>query len=229
MRRFAAAAVVYLVSAIVTGSAQQAQQPPVPKFRADIKLVVAVVSVLAESRVPVLGLTAADFTILEDGRPQPVSIFTAIDAPDVEVPTAAWMKAVAPDVRSNEEQADRRLMVPVLDDATPTAAADVPQVRSLARRVIFRVGPGDLAAVGYVLNKKEGQEFMGEAGSYASNAARDLLKLVAWPSSARTIPSRGSCRCSAGTVRTTCSAAKRQPPSQRASTGASTSASVTAA
>jgi len=170
MRRIAAAGAVCLVSVIVAGSARQAQQPPLPKFRADIKLVVVDVSVLDGNRVPVRGLTAADFTILEDGRPQPVSTFSAIDVPDVEAPTATWMKEVAPDVQRNDDQADRRLMVVVLDDATPMPAADVLQVRTMARRVIDRLGPGDLAAVVYVLNKKKGQEF-------TSNRARLLAAL----------------------------------------------------
>jgi hypothetical protein len=61
MRQVALAAVACLLAAIVAGSAQQAQQPPLPKFRTDIKLVVVDVSVLDEIRVPVRGLTAADF------------------------------------------------------------------------------------------------------------------------------------------------------------------------
>jgi VWFA-related protein len=121
--------------------------------------VVVDVSVLDGRRIPVRGLTADDFTILEDGKPQPVATFSAIDVPELEEPSAAWMKEVAPDVQRNADQAERRLMVIVLDDATPMPAADVPRVREMGRQVISRLGPGDLAAVVYALNKPGGQEF----------------------------------------------------------------------
>src|SRR5690349_10549 len=58
------------------------QQPPVFRSRSDI--VHLDVSVLDKNRRPVRGLTQGDFTVLEDGKPQQVSIFEAIDVPDPE-------------------------------------------------------------------------------------------------------------------------------------------------
>lgn len=47
-----------------------------PTFRSRTDLVQLDISVLDKDRRPVRGLTAADFTVLEDGKPQSVSITT---------------------------------------------------------------------------------------------------------------------------------------------------------
>lgn len=71
---------------VVFAGIPRAQQ--VPQFRAAVDLVHLDVSVLDRDRRPVRGLTADDFVILEDGQPQAVSTFAAIEYPDVEPPTA---------------------------------------------------------------------------------------------------------------------------------------------
>ena len=142
----------------MTGAAfQQAPSQPMPRFRSGVEAVVLDVSVLDNERRPVRGLTADDFTIVEDGAPQTVTAFTAVDVPDVEQPAAAWVREVAPDVRRNDEASDRRIVVLVMDDATPMPADEVLRARELARRAIVRLGPGDLAAVIYAFDKKAGQ------------------------------------------------------------------------
>jgi VWFA-related protein len=134
------------------------QQPPA--FRAGVEAVVLDVSVLDRDRRPVRGLTAADFTIVEDGRPQAIQTFSAVDIPDVIVQdTTPWMREIVPDVRSNEEFKDGRVVVLVLDDATPMPAPDVLRAKALARRTIEALGPRDLAAVVFALNTAAGQEF----------------------------------------------------------------------
>ena len=50
--------------------------PPPPQFRTSIDIVHMDVSVLDSRRRPVRGLTPADFTILENGKPQPVAMRT---------------------------------------------------------------------------------------------------------------------------------------------------------
>jgi len=49
-----------------------------PTLRVGVDVVQVDVSVLDDKRRPVVGLTAADFTVLEDGRPRPVTVFTPV-------------------------------------------------------------------------------------------------------------------------------------------------------
>jgi VWFA-related protein len=69
------------------------------------------------------------------------------------------MRDVAPDVQRNTDFKDRRVVVLVLDDATPMPAVDTPRVREYARDVVGQLGPHDLAAVVFPLNKGLGQDF----------------------------------------------------------------------
>ena len=76
MGRPAVVAVSFVAAAL--GSGLLAQQVP-PTFRAIAEAVVIDASVLDRNRQPVRGLIAADFTILEDGQPQPIRTFKEID------------------------------------------------------------------------------------------------------------------------------------------------------
>jgi VWFA-related protein len=150
----------------VSLGAQQKPQPAAPKpaaqFQARVELVTVDVSVLDRDRRPVRGLTAADFTILEDGKPQPIQTFSAIDLPDAEEASATWVRNVAPDVRRNDDLADRRIVTIVLDDALPMSPLLAPRVKEAARAVVERLGPRDLAAVVYPLAKNHGQDYTGD-------------------------------------------------------------------
>ena len=66
-----------LVVASVVLSAQQQQ----PTFKSGIEIFHLHVSVLDRQRQPVRGLTGADFTILEDGKPQKIVAFSQVDVP----------------------------------------------------------------------------------------------------------------------------------------------------
>ena len=155
---FISAAVLgWMVCLVGAGSTPQTPSQPVPRFRSGVEAVVLDVSVLDSERRPVRGLTADDFTILEDGAPQALTAFTAVDVPDVEEPSAAWVRDVAPDIRRNDEASDRRIVILVMDDATPMPADEVLRARALARLAIQHLGPGDLAAVVYAFDKKAGQ------------------------------------------------------------------------
>jgi VWFA-related protein len=152
---------VALVALTGLALAGQQQLPSPPRFQAGVEMVVLDVSVLDRDRRPVHGLTASDFTVLEDGQPQKVSSFEAFDSedPTPAAPPAPWVREVAPDVQKNTDVTDKRLVVIVMDDAVPTPAADVLPARQLARNVVDSLGPGDLASVVYTLHKRDGQEF----------------------------------------------------------------------
>src|SRR5262245_8519161 len=57
------------------------QQEPDFTIRSDVRLVVLDVGVRDHKGGLVSGLTKDNFTVLEDGRPQPIQVFVAEDAP----------------------------------------------------------------------------------------------------------------------------------------------------
>lgn len=154
-------------AAVVTGVVLAQQPQPIPSFKSGVDLLVLDVSVFTgddRHRRPVRGLVADDFTVLEDGKPQKVTAFSAIDLPDVEQPAtepaaATWVRDVVPDVQKNADSADPRLVVIVMDDSTPMRAAEIPLVKSCARRIVADLGPRDLAAVVYTLDQRRGQNY----------------------------------------------------------------------
>jgi VWFA-related protein len=64
------------------GHPQAAASPQQPTFPAEIELVTVDAAVVDRSGRAIRGLTASDFTVLEDGRPQAISSFEAIELPD---------------------------------------------------------------------------------------------------------------------------------------------------
>src|ERR1043165_1015685 len=131
----------------------------VPTFRAGIDLVQVDVSVFDKNRQPVRGLTAADFTIFEDGKPQKIEVFTAIEVPDVVTSKTEWVKRVSPDVTTNHAD-NRRLFAIVIDDATiqPDAPA-MKRVKTAAHSVIDKLGPADLATVIFTRDNRNARDF----------------------------------------------------------------------
>ena len=163
---------VAVLAAAAAVAVTAAQQPP--KFISGVEMVVLDVSVLDRDRRPVRGLQAADFTVLEDGQPQKVSSFEAFDFEDPVPPVAPapWVREVAPDVQKNTDINDKRLVVIVLDDATPMPAPDVLSARALANNVINALGPGDLGSVVLTLDKRSGQEFTRDRSRLLAAAGR---------------------------------------------------------
>lgn len=138
---------------------QSSQQPPPPVFRAGVNLVELDVSVFDKDRRPVRGLTAKDFTVLEDSRPKPVDVFSAVDLPDPPPITAEWMKAPPVDVDTNDVTSGR-LFVLVMDDQN-LGGYRIPAI-AVAQRVIEALGPTDLAAVVFTGDNWSGQGFTGD-------------------------------------------------------------------
>ena len=159
-------AVAVALLAVTALTAAQAQ-PPVatPQFRSGVDLVHLDISVLDRNRRPVRGLTPADFTVLENGKPQEIAMFKAVDIPDPEPPSAPWIREVAPDVRTNDGIEERRLFLLLLDDAMIQAdLAAMNNARDIAHKVIERLGPSDLAAVIFTRDNRSSQDFTADRG-----------------------------------------------------------------
>jgi VWFA-related protein len=149
-----------LLVTLVVSLALQAQ-PPVekPQFKIGIDVRQLDVVVLDAAGKPVRNLTAADFTVIEDGRPQRLVNVEAIVVPEPEAPLADWMRDVPPDVRTNDLPLDGRLMVIVMDDAITRDPELVEPARRIGREIVNRMGPSDLAAVVFTLQNSKSQDF----------------------------------------------------------------------
>jgi VWFA-related protein len=121
---------------------------PAPRFRGGTDLVQVDVSVLDGKRRPVSGLTASDFTILEDGQPRPIEGFTEVHlAARVPKDSAPWVRDVPPDVASNTTLGvEGRIVIILLDRSIPWGEP-TQTARRIAAAAINELGPGDLAAV----------------------------------------------------------------------------------
>ena len=149
----------------LAAASRQADPQAIPTFKGGVELIALDVSVLDDKRQPVHGLRAEDFTILEDGKPQALASFSAVELPDVvteRTVSAPWVHAVVPDVQKNTDVKDRRIVVIVMDDATPMPASEVSWAKVMARQVVDALGPNDLACVVYTLHRRSGQEFTGD-------------------------------------------------------------------
>jgi VWFA-related protein len=134
-------------------------------FKSGVFLVQLDISVLDSDRRPIRGLTAADFTVLEDGKPQKIAAFAAIEVPAPSAPAAAWMRSIAPDVRTNEEakRPEGRLFVILLDDAMiPFEPAAIRSAKEVARRIVDGIGPADRVAVVFSAGSRGTQNFTGD-------------------------------------------------------------------
>ena len=156
IRPVAVAAIGLLCVGVLAAQAPQAPLPvpqqPTPTFRAGTDIVQLDVSVLDKDRQPVRGLTAADFTVLENGKPRPVVAFSAVDVPDVVRTAAPWMHDLASDVSTNDASA-RRIVVIVLDDAyMPFEPGVMTFAKQIGHAVVDQLGPDDLAAVTFTMS-----------------------------------------------------------------------------
>jgi VWFA-related protein len=74
-------AVLFAMSVLVATARVSAQEPAEPRFKASTTAVVVDVVVRDKQQRPVAGLTADDFTVLEDGKKQPITSFVAVSGP----------------------------------------------------------------------------------------------------------------------------------------------------
>jgi len=172
MRPLLIASVVAFASALTLAQTPAPGQNP-PKFIGGIDVVKLDVSVYDKDHRPIKGLTAADFTVLEDKLPRPIVGLAEVDIPEPPVPTATWMRDAPTDVTTNDVT-EKRLFLIVIDDGSFGGGGtfDPPQylkfkvnldtVIRVARGVIDRLGPTDLAALVFVNDGRFNQEFTGD-------------------------------------------------------------------
>lgn len=154
------------------GAAQeQAIQPPVT-FRSEINYVEVDARVLDGQGAFVPGLTAADFQVLEDGKPQKVDAFSFINIPVERQARPLFAKApIERDVADNIAGYDGRVYVIVLDDQH-THPLRSQRLKAAARQFVLRyMGANDTAAIVYTSGRSDvAQEF--------TNSQRRLLNAV---------------------------------------------------
>jgi VWFA-related protein len=139
------------------------------------------VSVLGRNRQPIRGLTAADFTVFENGQPQPIVAFSPVDIPDVVAPPAAWMRDVGSDVATNTLDT-RRVVVILMDDGmTESDPGTAKTAKTIARSVIDRLGPNDLGAVVFTFAGRS-QNFTTDHSRLIAAAETFIPKFNAAPS-----------------------------------------------
>jgi VWFA-related protein len=123
------------------------QQPP-PTFRVEVNYVeIDAVVTDAQGRF-VDDLKKEDFQVIEEGKAQAITAFTRVDIPIERAdPPLFKPTAVEPDVRSNLEPFNGRVLLIVLDDLN-TDFRRTPLVQAAARQFIRRfVGANDVVAV----------------------------------------------------------------------------------
>ena len=137
---------MFVLSALTAGL-QTPAAPQLPTFRTGVDIVELDVTVMDKDRRPVHGLTAADFTILERGKPQPVVAFAAIDVPPPVPVSVPWLREAPLDVFTNASES-RRIVTIVMDDAYARFDPDVAKrAKRIASDAIDQLGPADLASV----------------------------------------------------------------------------------
>ena len=160
---------VMLLVALLTAGAG-AQSPPAPaagspqtagpSFRVEVNYVEVDAFVTDAQGNVVSDLTANDFELLEDGRPQQVTTFSFVNIPIERAERPLFAAApIEADVQTNEHVEGRVYLI-VLDDlhTDPTRA---PRVKAAARRFIEEsFGLNDLAAVVYTSGRAaDSQDF----------------------------------------------------------------------
>jgi VWFA-related protein len=144
----------------VEGRQQPPQEPPPVTFRVEVNYVEVDAIVTDANGNPITDLTAKDFQVLEDGRPQTISTFSLVNLPVERAERPLFAPGpIEPDVQTNTT-AEGRIYLIVLDDLHVTFS-NTPRVRRALTEFLDRnFGVNDLAAVVYTSGRAaDGQDF----------------------------------------------------------------------
>jgi VWFA-related protein len=154
----------------LTAPGTGAQQPPpsqlppgaqidTPIFRSTVDAIELDAFVVDANGMPVTNLTADDFEIFDDGRPQEITLFAAVNIPIGRIENRVSLPiAPVPDVRTNQRPEGRIYLFAV--DEVP--AVLVPRLRLRLRQFVEQhLGENDSAAIVYVGRGRstDGQDF----------------------------------------------------------------------
>jgi VWFA-related protein len=122
-------------------------QPPVT-FKVEVNYVEIDANVTDAQGRFVRALTRDDFQVLEDGKPQALTVFSMVDIPIERADPPLFSKAaIPPDVVTNRKPFEGRIFVLVMDDLN-TKFSLTPRTRAAARQFVERyLGANDLVAV----------------------------------------------------------------------------------
>jgi VWFA-related protein len=155
---------------VVFLTAQQPAAPPRPEpgqppmtFKVEVNYIEIDATVMDAQGGPVTDLRREDFQLMEDDKPQTVTVFSHVALPvEKGDPLLSRVAAVDPDVRSNKREFDGRVFVLMLDDLH-TSFSRTGRLRAAATAFIQRhMGANDMAAVVYTSSANDrAQEFTG--------------------------------------------------------------------
>ena len=140
LRYATAAAIVAMVAAVSSGLPSAQQAPPRSVFRSHLNVVSVDVIVRDNSGAVVRGLTAADFEVREDGRPQQISSFSFEEISDKTVPALQSADLLA-GVEARLSEDTKRAATPLAAKAEPAETAPTPMTSDMlaGRRLITLV------------------------------------------------------------------------------------------
>jgi VWFA-related protein len=145
-RAFVAASLIAIGAGLLAAAAAQA--PRQPTFRSGVELVEIDAVVTDPQGNPVTTLTADDFEILENGRPQAIALFTLVNIPIEKLDRPLYRPGpVEPDVATNQRP-EGRLYLIALDEVPGDQAL---RTRRFLRRFVERYfAANDVGAVVYI-------------------------------------------------------------------------------
>lgn len=159
-----------LIAGVIVGRAHSQTPGQQPQFRAGVDLVQIDVVALDKDGHPVRGLTAADFTLVDQKKVQQIATFKEVTIPGDGAQPAVGSVLARPslklDVVSNQIPPADRLLVIVLDDFnTFQRRSDL--VKTIAHKVANALGPQSSIAILFT-SGRPGTEFSRDPSDIAS-------------------------------------------------------------
>jgi VWFA-related protein len=142
-------------------------------FRSRTDLVLVDVVVTDDDGRPVRGLRKEDFRIEQDGHPQTIVDFRAVEIPAARRSLADVDPEVNADVFSNEIEADARLVVLLVDDLSLELNGEtITRVKTLLGDLLAALSPNDHVAIVFLSRSDLSIDFTADAGLQVRAAER---------------------------------------------------------